>query len=1044
MIQTLLDKLNEFSRRSVMDYSQLETTAGDRAFVYRNGSMATVIRYHGVRRIVSENEAQQIIESLVNTLSPFFSGGAHEFQFVIDRDLMPVERLKKRLQPMYESASRLNMTDVIGDILDEQAATMASWTMHDTLCIVLYTHRHALEEDDYKEWAKNLLAERRKGHIHVPPGTQDETYTIEPLVALHDAYVDKVIDALGDPTLGALCTVLKTSEATTLMKQAVDPLGTPESWKAWLLPTSDSHLARRRHGELLSASPSPKQFGENPSAKVIANTKIFFPPPLTNQLLDQEGSYTHDGGYFEYAGRIYATLVMTVPPKKVVSASALTYALSLMQTRDSEGKSQRIPYRLSMRLRGDGMKLLTWRAMLAPLFSVGSSKNVKLMRAHKALNTELSGDQAVASISISMTTWVDASSVNAIQRLKSRIVAMRSAAASWGEMQVVEETIDRVQAFISSCPGISLDPCSVEGVGTLSDLIPLFPLGRPASPLENDGVELYRSLDGAILPTESHSSKQDFWLETITSPMGGGKSAQANRKHFEFVFAPGRTTLPFLHILDIGGSVSGMVELLQDALPEDKKYLAYMHTLRNNRENAVNMLDPKLGLRYPLDGDMGAIVDFLTALVTPAERDRPYDNMSEFCRTVLQATYRRFDDGLEQSQPHIYKPGVQIVDEALAKFRLDPTPGTSWYAIADMLGANGHIEAALKAHRKAVPLLPDLQAVANDDNIRGDFMRAMTEQGVAIPEAFTVQLGLARNSYPIFSGETILDLRGRRITAIDLAAVSQSGSPAARKQASLMYQVAYELFSRNIRITPEDLAYVPKPWLPYYRQLLEELANTDKHVSIDEYHRTMIRELSAKDAADHDTQGLRATLKREAALESRKWALSVTTISQLASHHGGLFLMASANHILKPGPVDDAALQRKTMEWSHTDSIAMQTMLNGPTKGGVTFLSQWTTRRGKFNQLFTSTLGPKLLWSLSTTFEDKTIRKIIFEALGRANGRSVLAKHYPSGSAKDEVMRRKLAVKSETMADEDAVEGACREIANELISLFRKNPTDYK
>ncbi len=621
---------------------------------------------------------------------------------------------------------------------------------------------------------------------------------------------------------------------------------------------------------------------------------------------------------------------------------------------------------------------------------------------------------------------------------------MRSAASQWGEMQMVEQTLDRAQAFVTSCPALSLDPCSVEGVGTLADLIPLFPFGRPASPLENDGVEFYRSLDGAILPTEAHSSKQDFWLETMTAPMGGGKSAQANRKHFDFVFAPGRKTLPFLHILDIGGSVSGMVELMQDALPPEKKYLAHMHTLRNNRENAVNMLDPKLGLRYPLEGDLGATVDWLTALVTPAERTRPYDNMSEFCRTILLATYRQFDDEREQSQPKIYKPGVLFVDQALAEVRIDIKPGTPWYVVADLLGANGRIEAALKAHRKAVPLLPDLQSVANDDNVRGDFMRAMTEQGVPIPEAFNVQLGLARESYPIFTEETILDLRGRRITAIDLAEVARKGSASARKQSSLMYQVAYELFSRNIRISPEDMAYIPKVWQPYYQQLLEELANTDKHAALDEYHRTMVAELSAKDEADHDIQGLRATLVREGGLESRKWQLSVTTISQLASHHGKLFSMASANHILKQGGVEETALQRKIMGLSPTDTLALQTFVNGPKKGiGVTFLSQWTTKNGKFNQLFTSTVGPKLLWSLSTTYEDKTIRKILFDALGRAAGRAVLAKNYPGGSAKEEVERRKRMIKSDSIAD-DALEGACRELANELIARYRNNPSDYQ
>jgi intracellular multiplication protein IcmB len=847
-----------------------------------------------------------------------------------------------------------------------------------------------------------------------------------------------------------MCTVLSAAEAATAIAQEIDPLGTPDSWKAWLLPTTDNkqaknatHLARRRMGEPLMTAASASIVKENPKAVRVANTAVFFPPPLKEQLISQEGTYTKDGGYLEYGGRIYATMNMTIPPTKAVRSSALVAALSGMKTRGSDGTPQRVPYRITMRLRGNGMKLVSWSSGFALLIKSFSVRNAKLWRAHKALTQESHQDQSIASVSITLTTWADSSSPTAIQQIKQRVVALRSAATQWGGMQVVEDTIDRAEAFLTSIPGLSLKPGPVEGVGTLNDLLPLFPWGRPASPLGNSGTELYRSNDGAVMPTESHSSKQDYWLETMTAPMGGGKSAQANRKHFDYVFAPGRETLPFLHIMDIGGSVSGMVELLQDVFPEDKKHLAYMHTLRNSRDNAVNMLDPKLGLRYPLDGDLDATVDWLTALVTPAERSEPYENMSEFCKTILLATYKRFDDGRDQAQPRLFKPGTPEIDKALAELRIDIKQGTPWYAVADMLGIKGKYQAAIRAHRKAVPLLSDLHSVANDDNIRGDYMASKTQLGTPIPEAFVVQLGLARDSYPIFTEETCFDLRGRRITAIDLAEVTPQGSPSARKQASIMYQVGYELFQRNIRITQNDLLSIPEPWQPYYQNLLQELSNTDKHIAIDEYHRTMIQAVgdeSKGKSVDHDSQGLRATLIREGGRESRKWALSICTISQEARDHGRLFQMASISHILKRGGTDETAYQTSALSLSRTDNVAMYHFVNGPRKGeGVTFLSRWITKDGPFNQLFTSTIGPKMLWSLSTTFEDKTIRKLVFDALGRSAGRAALAKYYPGGTAKDEVERRKRS-KSEDLNDSAAVVGACQEIANELISNFRANP----
>lgn len=1042
MLEELIEKINSFSKRSLPDYSNLETTVGERTFVFRTQTMASVISYGGVRHIVGAQEFAHIVDQLTDTLNPFMGKGAHEVQFVLNRDLMTQDRMRKRMAPMYESAKKMGFDEAMNDIFDEQAQYMAEKTMDDTIVMVLYTHPSALRDEDYKEWLQTLREERQKGSVHVAKGTQDETYAIDPLVALHDAFVDQVVGALTSREIGALCKTLKIGEATNLISRFIDPLGTSDKWQAWLLPTSDLHLARKLRDQAFTAEPSKAIKAANPKVVRIANTALAFPPPLTEQLLRQEGRYAEDS-FFEYGGRRYATLTMTVPPKKLAQASQLISSLSNMQTR-SAGETFRVPYRLSMRMRGNGLKLISQRAMWAPLFSVGSVKNQKLMRAAKALQEEKNADLAVCSFSLSITTWVDATEVNATQVLKGRVVAMRSAASQWGDMQVVEETIDRAQAFVASCPSLTLDPCSPEGVGSLKDLLPLFPFGRPASPLGDEGVELYRSMDGAILPTEAHSTHQDYWLETITSPMGGGKSVAANRKHLDFCFAPGRTNLPFLHALDIGGSISGLVSLLRDSLPEDKKELAYMHTLRNSREHAVNMLDPKVGLREPLARDMDVIVDWLTALVTPAERVKPYDNMSEFCRVVLKATYRRYHDSLDSSQPRLYKPGHADIDNALAEARIDIKPSTPWYQVSDQLGARGFFRAAILAHRKAVPLLTDVHVIASEDNIRSDFMKAMTEQGVPIPDAFVTQLGLARESFPIFTEETVLDLRGRRVTAIDLGEVAPKGSAAARKQASLMYMVAYELFARNIRLTDEDLVHFGKPWQPYYQKLHEDLKNTHKHITIDEYHRTMLSDLLANDDPKvHDSQGVRATLVREGGRESRKWGLSLTTISQESADHGQLLSLASANHVLKRGSAEETKFQAQALGLRQSDLHALQ-VVNGPRRGeGVTFMSQWITTDGRFTQLFNSLIGPKTLWSLSSTFEDKEVRRMVFEALGRSAGRSVLAKHYPSGSARDEVERRKKDT-SDAGSGEDVAAAACMAVANEMIAQYRSNPMNYQ
>lgn len=1054
LIESVLDSIYSMTKKSPQNYSSLETTIGKRTFVYRNQTMATVLRYTGIKRITGSAETELVTEHLADALNPFFARECHELQFVLDRDLMTQKEMKRRMQPTYESANAMGMGDMIGDILDEQAATLARTTMNDTIVLVLYTHTGVMNAEDFKAWCKEIIARRRAGEFYCPPGTQDETFAIEPMLALHDTFVDQIVSVINSQDVGGMCEVLNIDEASGLLRGLVDRRGTSENWKAWLMPQSEQELrerfATRRDGEPMLV-PSPLRITkEKPKITKVGNASIFYPPPLAEQLIPASARYEKGG--FEIGGRIYSTVNMVTAPRREVTAQQLTYSLSGMTTRVN-GVTRRVPYRLSMRLRGCGLSQFQLRAMIAPLFSIGNQNNRKIHKAYSALQHDKEEQFAMGTLSVSLTTWVDSEEEGAAELLKSRVVALHGAATQWGDMTAAEDVLDRAKAFFASCAAISLDPCSNEATGNLYEVLPLMPWMRPASPLGTNGTDFYRTLDGAVLPCAQHSSVQDFWLSTMTAPMGGGKSAQANRQHFDFIFAPGRKSLPFLHCMDIGGSVAGMVYLIQDALPDNQKHLVKMVTLRNEARYCVNMLDPKLGLRYPLEADMQVTTDFLSALATPAERATPPDNMSEFARAVLLATYKRFDDGNDQGSPNLYERSFgdeegDRIDAALANNNIDIPHGTSWYKVADKLIAAHCVEEALLAHRRAAPTMRDLMMVAQDANVNAEFMKALTEQGTPIPHAFDTQMALAANSFPIFfAGITKLDLRGCRVTAIDLQEVTGKGSASARKRAGLMYMVAYEMFAKNIRITEEDMAHIPVVWRDYYRSEIEHLKETDKHVTIDEYHRTDIAEgSSGTSLEDKDKTGIRATLVREGGRESRKWQLSLTTISQIAADHGTLLGLASNNIIIKRGSKEETEFQRQHIGLSPTDMRAMTLHVNGPKKGvGVTYLAQWITKSGTFNQLFTSTIGPKMLWSLSTTYEDKTVRSMVFDALGRVNGRAALAHLYPSGSAKDEVERRKREFTTGASSDfaQDSDLGAARLVAEEIISNFRRDPSKF-
>ena len=82
--------------------------------------------------------------------------------------------------------------------------------------------------------------------------------------------------------------------------------------------------------------------------------------------------------------------------------------------------------------------------------------------------------------------------------------------------------------------------------------------------------------------------------------MGGGKSVFLNALNFAFVTQAGLSRLPWVSIIDVGPSSSGLITLLQENLPENKKHLAAYHRLRMTEDFAINPFDTPLGCRYPV------------------------------------------------------------------------------------------------------------------------------------------------------------------------------------------------------------------------------------------------------------------------------------------------------------------------------------------------------------------------------------------------------------------------------------------------------------
>ena len=124
---------------------------------------------------------------------------------------------------------------------------------------------------------------------------------------------------------------------------------------------------------------------------------------------------------------------------------------------------------------------------------------------------------------------------------------------------------------------------------------------------------------------------------------------------------------------------------------------------------------------------------------------------------------------------------------------------------------------------------------------------------------------------------------------------------------------------------------------------------------------------------------------------------------------------------------------------SNTARHVIRHRLTGPRSSGAPALFVLGTKEGRYEQHLINTLGPIELWALSTSSEDVAIRNRLYDRLGAARARQMLAASFPGGSARNEIKRR---IFSRSEDDDDsgtiATGAIIEEIVEELVEMSIK------
>lgn len=973
-IDSLLMSFGSNLKQNLSDYCTLETAEDEYNIAAQDGSILTILKVNGVKNLTGPATFYgNIINPLNMSLQNFFSSKSHAVQFWFEVDPEKTKKeIKMMLEPAYQTSNRLELD--VDDMLEERIENISNWTSYEACYMALWTKPTALSKHERKSYVK-YIKENNKNYDGVTTRSQDPLAGISMLRDRHNSFVNTVVQDFKTCTISV--SKLNVNKALHAIKSSVD-INTGPDWKASL--PGDRIL---------------------PNIRKVVNREnaeewdIIW-PKLSWQICNKDAKVIDDK-FVEIGDYIYAPVYIDLFAKEVGTFFDLFYRLV----------SRNIPWRYSFLLEGDGLDEQNMKGMFASILSFASSDNKLIKNSIDTLKDLQQNGDTIVKVRCSLTTWVSKHNPKAKEEISRRLIDLSNGVEGWGSCLVSEVTGDPVYGVMSGNLGVSSNNIGTASAAPLSEALSMQPLIRPCSPWDS-GAVTFRSPDRKLMPYQPGSSKQTTWISLIFAKPGSGKSVLMNQTNLALCLAPGIERLPRIAIIDIGPSSSGLISLLKEALPLEKRHLVAYYRLRMTKEYAVNAFDTQLGCRFPTSSERTFLSNFLTLLVTDANSEKPYDGMVGLVNAVIDEMYKKSSD---KYLPNPYTKDLDYkVDEAVNKINMFVDARTTWWEIVDELFKHNYKHEASLAQRYAVPLLSDANTAANEEKIRDVYGKVRVDQtGETLVEAFSRMVSDAARNYPILTSPTKFDIGEARVVSLDLDEVAKPGGVAAERQAAVMYMLARYLLAKDFYLTPETVNEMPAPatielpksvpieeYKEHHEEKAKQIKQDLKRICFDEFHRTS----KAQMVRDQVLVDMR---------EGRKWGVDVTLSSQALEDFDSTMLeFATGIFIMDGGNEKTVEKIASTFGISdNTERAALRNNITGPRAGGGTFLAKFSTKEGWYSMLLSNPLGPIELWAFNTTAEDVFIRNELYKLMTPKRARQLLAIKYSNGSAKDDVDLRK-------------------------------------
>lgn len=1003
MISGLINGLDSFFiwvstvlKQSLSDYSDLETAQDKYSLVAKDGSLLSIIKIDGFKSLINtEAFYTKISEPFASGLDPFMSKSGHMIQVWFSIDPTKSElAVRRALNPCYETANRLNLE--LTEILDERVKNISSRSNYEECYMVLWTRPSSLVASEVKDENKRKV----KARLDQRSPNRDAS---DPLAAnnllqnSHASFVETIEQLFYG--VGIAAEKLNVWEAARSVRNSIDDEFTNEDWKPFL-----------------------------PGDKIMPNVRRQMPkteewdvvwPKLSWQVCPRDAKIVNDK-LIQVGDKVFAPGYLDLMPKDVQPFIGLFGSLG--------GK---FPWRISFTLEGDGLSAVSIKGTVASILGFASGGNklinqsVKLLREMREQYNE-----TIVKIRISFCTWDHKSKIVDVERHLSELAR---AVEGWGTCLVSEVTGDPIAGVMSSALGATYNSVATVSAAPLGATTFMLPLSRPTSAWKT-GAVLFLSPDMKLMPYQPGSSEQTTWIQLIFAKPGSGKSVLMNVTNLALCLAPGIPRLPRIGIVDIGPSSSGLISLLKESLPLDKKHLAQYYRIRMTEEYCVNPFDTQLGCRFPTAEEVAFLNNFLLLLVTDPNKETPEEGMVGLVQEIINDMYHKCSD---KGSAKRYDVGVdKKIDEILRDTNMKIDTKTTWWEVVDHLFVLGYIHEASLAQRFAVPILSDAASSAQEDKIKQIYGKPIVSSGENLVQYFIRSLTAALNQYRILARPTVFDIGEARIVSLDLDEVAKSGGAQAQRQTAVMYMLARYILGKDFKLGPDTVNEMPYPasmvipekipakeYKEYHKTRIEEIKEDFKRLCFDEFHRTstsaMVRNQVIVDMR-----------------EGRKWNLDVTLASQsiedfdetMKSFATGIFIMDGGNEKDIQNLIDTFGMDDPAEKF-----FLSKGKVHAPRGGrpGV-FMAKFVTNTGKYTQLLSAFIGAMEMWALSTTAEDVVVRNKLYEKMNPAEARKLLATYYPFG-IKKVVEQRKENMKSNSNNIENDDSNIYTQLVQELL-----------